>query len=235
MPFPAAGWEQMTKDQKADAGGDPWESRRPLIHCWAPGQGHSTCELPWKTLPAWSPLERLSHWHLSAGARSNSGCAQQVRLSGLLEMACSREVQTGNPCRRVGSRVPGVGIAHPAPAPSLPPWVKAALVPSSLGQEQPLLGPSLALCHPSAPAPSCCPPGKLGFRGWSRGKWRCLFWDVVGAGLRWLWLWWGSVHMYVWVWGFPFRALGTPAPHMLCVYVPLCLSGVILVTALSVR
>lgn len=46
------GWEQMTKDQKADPGGDPWESRRPLIHHWAPGQGHSTREAGWKTLAA---------------------------------------------------------------------------------------------------------------------------------------------------------------------------------------
>lgn len=47
--------EQMTKDQKADTGGDPWESRRPLVHHWAPGQGHSTCELLWKKLPTWTP------------------------------------------------------------------------------------------------------------------------------------------------------------------------------------
>lgn len=95
-----------------------------------------------------------------------SVCAQQVRPSVLLEMACVRDVQTGNMRRRVGSCVLRVGITHPASCPlaaSLGQGCPGPHSPRSLKQEKPLLGPSLALCHPSGPAPSCCPFWQIGF------------------------------------------------------------------------
>lgn len=171
----------MTKDQKADTGGDPWESRRPLIHCQAPGQGPGTREPLWKVLPTWPPrcdghaMSEREIWqpnrrHLSADARWVAGSprAQRVCLS---ERGCQyfrrrrvRDVQTEEICADVSSLVrleQELLILPPAPPNASP--CRGCTGPRS--PSAPERGAPPAPRHPSAPAPSCLPPPADGVLG----------------------------------------------------------------------
>lgn len=199
----------MTKDQKADTGGDPWESRRPLIHCQAPGQGPGTREPLWKVLPTWPPrcdghaMSEREIWqpnrrHLSADARWVAGSPRARRVC-LSERGCQyfrrrrvRDVQTEEICADVSSLVRlerELLILPPAPPPPPQCLPMSRLHRSPLPQRPRAGCPPPAPCHPSAPAPSCSPPppphpGRWGFRGWSLGKWRCMVsWDAAGMVL----------------------------------------------------
>lgn len=167
----------MTKDQKADTGGDPWESRRPLIHHWAPGQGHSMCELLWKTLPAWSLWQggRLGAEPVASlcGCMEqfrvlpeHSVCAQQVRLPVLLEMACGRECRQEIRADMSGLVCSGWELLILLPRCLPGSRLHGPHSPSSLEQEKPLLGPFWHCAIPQPLPPAAVPPGKLGFLEW---------------------------------------------------------------------
>lgn len=112
----------MTKDQKADTGGDPWESRRPLIHRWAPGLGPGTCELLWKFLTRWLHDVRVGDLAAKPSASpyghgvccsfsQSIGCAFPPMFvclaskAAFSETACVRDVQMEEICADMSSLV----------------------------------------------------------------------------------------------------------------------------------
>lgn len=169
-------------------GGGAWESRRPLIHRWAPGQGPDMCELLWEVLPTWPP-QRDGHvmseqiWqpncrHLPADAGRVAGspgaqcaCLASEAVSIFGDGVCRGRADGANMCRCVESRVLGAGITH-----------LASRSPTALGQHRSPLPRHRAIPHPLPPA--ALPPGRWGFRHWNLSKWRCLAsWDAAGMDL----------------------------------------------------
>lgn len=172
----------MTKDQKADAGGDPWESRRPLIHHWAPGQGHSTCEALWKTVPPWQGSHAVSErgpsssWHLSVGVQSVACSPKAQHVCSAREaVSTAGDPSVAGMCRQeICADVLGLVCSDREllillPAPSLHPWDNAALVPTHPAgwSRSPCLVPPQHCAIPQPMPSAAVPPGKLGFRGWS--------------------------------------------------------------------
>lgn len=113
----------------------------------------------------WQP----NHRHLPADAQLVAGspraqrvCAWRARLLVFSEAACVGDAQAEEICADMLSLVCWQQeLLIPLPAPPLLPCDGAATGPRSPGtpeRDMPLLGPSLALCHPSPPARSCSPP-----------------------------------------------------------------------------
>lgn len=176
----------MTKDQKADTGGDPWESRRPLIHHRAPGQAHSTCEALWKTVPTWSPWQG-SHavsegglgrpWHLCVGAQSVACSPKAQHVCSAREaVSTAGDPSVSGMCRQeICADMLGLvrlewELLILLPAPSPPPWVNASSVPTrpaGWSRRRPCLAPPWHCAISQPVPPAAVPPGKLGFRDWS--------------------------------------------------------------------
>lgn len=107
----------------------------------------------------WQP----NSWHLPEDAQCIV-CLEREAV-GIFGDGMSRGcADGGNMCRRVESRALGVWellILLPTPPAAFPYWDCTS--PHSIGTpewEILLLGPLLTLCHPSPPAPSCCPAGR---------------------------------------------------------------------------
>lgn len=221
----------MTKDQKADTGGDPWESRRPLIHHWAPGQEHGTCEPLWNTLPTWSLRQGShavweketgwpSHWHLPAGSpKAQSVCSASEAVSiagdGVCQGCADRKyVQT---CRVLCAQSGNYSSCF------LPPrCLPGSRLPWSPLTQKPEAGEAPAWFLPGiVPSLRPCPQLLSLLANWVLGVGfemsllRCC-WQEFGVTAALVGI---NAHVCMGL-GIPLQSLGLPNPHMVCVYVP---------------